>query len=124
MLVAGFAFQRFMSSGSACIKHRPHDRKTVSQTQLAASLKQKLACNVVQAMPRYLHKIERLDKLASVPRKPGGRNAQFCVCASLVWTRLNGHSVSTEPSDRVVSTEPFLCLIPFLLQYFIRIFHL
>ena len=45
-------------------------------------------CNVVQAMPRYLQKIERLDKLVSVTRKPGGRNAQFCVCASLVWTRL------------------------------------
>ena len=27
------------------------------------------ACNFVQAMPRYLHKIERLDKLASVPHK-------------------------------------------------------
>ena len=38
---------------------------------------------------KHLHKIERLDKLASLPRKPGGRNAQFCVCASLVWTRLN-----------------------------------
>ena len=31
------------------------------------------ACNAGQAMPLYLHKIERLDKLASVPRKPGGK---------------------------------------------------
>ena len=35
-------------------------------------------------MPRYLHQNERLDKLASVPRKVGGRNGQFCVCASSV----------------------------------------
>ena len=56
----------------------------------------------------YLHKIERLDKLASVPRKVGGRNAQFCDCASLVCTRLPAARVTDslcQPSWPVNSVE-------------------
>ena len=49
-------------------------------------------CNFMQAMPRYLHHIQRRHILVSVPCKVGGRNAQFCVCASLVCTELTLHA--------------------------------
>ena len=46
------------------------------------------ACNFVQAMPRYLYKIERLDKLASVQHKVGGGKKRIILrlCLSrLYW---------------------------------------
>ena len=66
--------------------HSSHRHDTSAPPLTMAGMIWDGACNFVQAM---LHKIERLDKFASVQLKPGGRNAQFCVCASLVWTRLN-----------------------------------
>ena len=74
--------------------HSSHRHDTSTPPLTIAGMIWDGACNFVQAMPRYLHKIERLDKLASVPRKVGGRNAQFCVCASLVWTRLKARKLT------------------------------
>ena len=67
-----------------CHSSQRHDTSTPSL--MMAGMIWDGACNFVQAMPRYSHKIERLDKLRSLPRKVEGRNAQFCVCASLIYT--------------------------------------
>ena len=78
--------------------HSSHRPDTSTPPLTMAGMIWEGTCNFVHAMKLYLHKIERLDKLASVPRKVGVRNAQFCVCASLVCTRLENevdpHSLS------------------------------
>ena len=65
-------------------------------------------------MPRYLHKIELLDKLASVPRKVMGKNASLSSVLGLTRTKQR----ASLPSSKIINAKVAFLIAKELVAYF------